>query len=94
MKGFGLGLCLGLLLVTGCATSFAYKFYYLNGVDYSSGILVGDTAADDQPFLNCQPTASDAHPCTVLLTATFLQLKEDYLNMANQLDSCQSGATP
>lgn len=94
LKGFRLGLLLGLIALAGCATTFSYKYYFLNGVTYSDGVLVGATAADDEPFMNCAPTSANAHPCTVMLTATFLQLKQDYLDMATQLATCQSGVAP
>jgi len=86
-KQFAIGLLLGLSLMACAGASFPYHYY---GLDLAGGELRGPTASDDLPLaVTCDATASDASPCTAMLTADFLTLKQAYLDQQAQLNNCQ-----
>lgn len=85
--GFFSGLIFG-VMVTACATAtFPYHYF---GLDLKDGKLLGPTEADDLPLAECNATATDASPCTVIKAATMLELKRDYLDTKNALIACQT----
>lgn len=84
--GFICGVTFG-VLVTACASAvFPYHYYGLNLKD---GLLMGPTAADDLPIAECNATATDASPCSVVKTAAMLELKRDYIDTKNALIACE-----
>lgn len=86
-KQFAIGMLLGLCLMACAGASFPYKYY---GLDLAGQALRGPTAGDDLPLAaTCDATASDASPCTAMLTADFLTLKQAYLDQQVQLNNCQ-----
>lgn len=86
-KVFAAGIGLGLLLAACAGAQFPYQYY---GMDLTDQKLLGPTAADDLSLLTtCQATASDASPCSAMLTSEMLALKQDYINTKNQLNDCQ-----
>lgn len=85
-KGLLIGIVLG-FMVSACATAvFPYKYYPLN---LAGGLLEGPTHADDLPLSECNATATDASPCTVVKAAAMLELKRDYIDTKNALIACQ-----
>jgi len=86
-KHFAAGIGIGLCLAACAGASFPYHYY---GVDLSDSLLRGPSAADDLSLsATCLPTASDAAPCTGMITSAFLALKQDYINTKNELSDCQ-----
>lgn len=86
-RQFFLGLLLGFGLFACAGASFPYKYY---GLDLAGGALRGPTAADDLSLeKTCDATTNDASPCTAMLTADFLTLKQAYIDQQNQLNNCQ-----
>jgi len=86
-KQFGIGLLLGLSLAACAGASFPYKYY---GVDLAGGALRGPTVQDDLPLAaTCDATSANDSPCTAMLTADFLTLKQAYLDQEVQLNNCQ-----
>lgn len=81
------GFCFCLLMV-GCA-GFSYKYYGIDGVDYSKGMLLGDVPENDLPFNVCEPNATVKHPCVVLKADEFFKLKEDYEQTKQRLKDCE-----
>jgi hypothetical protein len=89
MKGFILGLILGLLIV-GCAGAvFPYRFYGLQDVDYSKGKLLGDKPENDLLFIACEPSEKSKNPCVVMKAEEFFTLKKDHLDLQEKLIDCQ-----
>jgi hypothetical protein len=84
-KHFIAGVCLGIGLMA-CAAAFPYKYY---GLDLKDQKLLGPTPADDLPLSDCDATASNAAPCVGMMSDAFLALKQDYLDIQNQLNDCQ-----
>jgi hypothetical protein len=85
--GFICGVTFG-ILVTACATAtFPYHYF---GLDLKGEMLRGPTALDDLPLAECNATATDASPCTVVKAATMLELKRDYIDTKNALIVCQA----
>jgi len=88
-SGFAIGVFFG--LITSCAAvTFPYKYYGLHSDVGYVGKLLGPTAADDLDLAICSPTLEDMSPCTVMQSAQYLALKQDYLDKVNQLNDCQS----
>lgn len=86
-KHFAAGIALGLLLAACAGAQFPYKYY---GVNLNAETLQGPTPADDLGLVStCAANSSDASPCTGMLTSQFLALKQDYINKANELETCQ-----
>lgn len=76
-------------IVSSCASvSFPYQFF---GLDLTGQKLLGPAAAQDQPLSVCQATAEDVSPCSVVMTAVYEQLKQDYENKEIELQKCQAG---
>ncbi len=89
LRNFLLGLSVGFLLL-GCA-GFGYKYYGLEGVRYSDGKLLGETAEDDLPFERCEPSVKESFPCIVMFSAEAYRLKQDLLDTRQKLSDCQKG---
>lgn len=77
-------------MMAGCATAFTYKYYGLAPADWN-GTLLGPDPKDDLPFTACAPQPGNAHPCVVVFSAAWFQLKADYQNLEKQLSACQAG---
>jgi hypothetical protein len=81
------------VLVAGCAAgTFGYKYYGLEADRYD-GRLLGPSEAEDRPFADCTPTASNKGPCIVVLTPEFLRIKQEVLELRERLKSCEEGRT-
>lgn len=77
-------------LLLGCA-GFSYRYYGLEGADYSRGTLLGKEPADDLSFTICEPTFFVKHPCIVIKASEFYKMKLDYEDTIQKLKECQSG---
>lgn len=86
MRGFILGLFLGLTLVA-CA-SFPYRHYVLH---YRQGVLSAHDPKDDLPISVCDDTIRSKANCWVMLEADFTQLQKDMIEQKKELDACQKG---
>jgi hypothetical protein len=86
VRGFVVGIILGLTLAACASATFPYKYY---GIDLADKKLLGPTAPDDVSLSVCEATPNDASPCVAMLTDQYLILKDDYLNTKNQLIACQ-----
>ncbi len=86
-KNFAAGIGVGLMVAACAGVQFPYKYY---GVDLVDQKLLGPTAVDDLSLLTeCSATATDASPCSAMLTSQMLALKQDYISTKEQLISCQ-----
>lgn len=87
-KGFAIGVFFG--LITSCAAvTFPYKYYGMSAESYK-GKLLGPTEKDDLDLAMCEPTTADMSPCTVMTSAAYMALKQDYVDKVSQLNNCQS----
>jgi hypothetical protein len=82
-------LLLGLSL-SGCA-SFAYRYYYLDGVSFTTGKLIGDKPENNLDFSACAPTPKNKYPCACMFTDTLLAWKGDYEKCIAKLKACEDG---
>jgi hypothetical protein len=85
-KQFLLGILMGMGLMACTGATFPYKYY---GVDLKDEKLLGPTPADDLSLLECLPTATDASPCTAMMTSVAMAMKQDYIQTKNDLIACQ-----
>jgi hypothetical protein len=86
-KHFLAGMLMGLGLAACAGASFPYKYY---GLDLKDQKLLGPTTADDLSLAaSCDATATNQSPCVAMLSDAFLSLKQDYLDIQNQLNTCQ-----
>ena len=67
---------------------FPYAFYTLFSEDYK-GALLGPTPPQDLPLEQCRPTPANKAPCTVLLTETFVALRDNDLRYQSDLNYCK-----
>jgi len=73
-----------------CASTFPFKYYGLDGVDYSVGHLRGAKSSDDLRFEICRPNLEgQERECVVFRIAEFDRLYTDYIEMANRLKDCE-----
>lgn len=86
-KQFLAGIALGLGIAACAGASFPYKYY---GLDLRDSKLLGAQASDDLDLvLTCAATATNASPCTAMLTDEALALKQEYITLNQQLVACQ-----
>lgn len=82
------GIAIGVVLC-GCAgLSFPYRYFDPVFVSYD-GTLLGPKPSDDLPGSVCAPSVSIKHPCVIMKSDEFFQLKKDYLDKEQQLIDCQ-----
>ena len=70
-----------------CASSpFPYRFYGLDGADFSSGILIGSNPTHDLAFKVCAPHAQTGErTCIVMRLEDFQLLRSDFIECRNTL---------
>lgn len=90
LRSFAAGLLLGLLPL-GCA-GVGYRYYGLDAKSYE-GTLLGPAPKYDLPFASCAPTASVKSPCVVILQDEFFKMKQELLQLRQDLQTCQ-GVSP
>lgn len=88
VRGFILGVGVGLILVSCAEATFSYTYYGLQAASYAGKLLAVDPSKDADLSL-CAPTPGNAGKCIVMLGPDFYALKQDYLSCQNQLVSCQ-----
>lgn len=87
-RAFFTGLLLGLLPASCASLPFPYHFYSPAPVSYE-GDLLGPTAKDDISFKTCEPDDKEKSKCVVLTSVEFFRLKQEYLDLEQQLMDCQ-----
>ena len=85
-KNFVAGFCLGISLMACCGATFPYHYY---GIDLKDQKLLGPTTQGDLPLTDCAASAANESPCIGMMSDAFLSLKQDYLNIQNELNNCQ-----
>lgn len=88
LRSFCAGAAASALLLVGCA-SFPYHHYFMEGVSFKEGKLLGPKPENDLPFDRCAPTPSDKNPCAVMLTRDFFAFKLDYEDTKEKLKTCE-----
>lgn len=76
------------IVCMGCA-GFSYKYYGMNGMDYSKGKLLGPDEGQDLDFYVCQPTPASKNPCVIMKTTEFFKMKLEHEDMKNKLKECE-----
>lgn len=99
VRSFVLAYVLGALTVfAGCASTFVYKYYGLDGVSYKEGKLLGPKPEFDRSFSECQPEeAVDPntgekkfkHKCAVMFIPEVIAWRKDYESCKIDLIDCQ-----
>jgi hypothetical protein len=84
----GFGIVIGSAFACIADPVFPYKYYFMDAISYE-GKLNGPTPADDKNLLACKPTEEDKAPCTVMLTADFLRMKQNDLLYQSDLNYCK-----
>jgi hypothetical protein len=86
------GFLMGVVTVSACASLpvFPFKYYSLDAENYT-GTLKGPDASQDVDFKRCLPNSQDAAPCMVMFTASFLKMRDEYLEMKVDLKACEAG---
>jgi hypothetical protein len=90
-KGYLAGLGTAFLMLGCVGAKFPYRYYGLGEADFTKGTLLGPTPSDDVPFVSCAPLGISHFPCVVIKAEDFFKLKQDYLDLQLNLDSCQRG---
>lgn len=85
--GFVIGFLSCLFLVS-CA-GMSYHYYGISEVNYNQGILLGPSEKEDIPFSRCAPTENEKHPCVIMLTKDFYNLRLDYEDTKTKLKTCE-----
>lgn len=85
-RSFAIGVLSGLFLAACAGATFPYHYY---GIDLKDGKLLGPKPADDLDLAVCNAIPSNASPCIAMLSDSFLSLKQDYMEIQNQLNACQ-----
>jgi hypothetical protein len=76
-------------LLLGCAgAAFNYRYFGLQGVTYTQGVLLGPKESQDIPFSACEPGLASRSTCVVMLAKDFFALKQDYEDTQQRLKEC------
>lgn len=77
------------ILCMGCA-GFSYKYYGMNGMDYSKGKLLGPDEKQDLDFYVCAPSPAVKNPCVIMKATEFFKMKQEHEDMRERLKTCES----
>lgn len=73
----------------GCAgMAFVYNYYGLSAASYDGKLLAVDPK-NDKDLSECAPDAQIKGKCIVMFSSEFYALKQDYLNVQQELSDCQ-----
>lgn len=73
----------------GCSHGNAPRYYSLDVSSYE-GTLLSPSPEEDVDFSQCRPDPQKKTKCVVIFVDEFLRFKQDYLDLKNTLEACES----